>query len=177
MKPSIPARIANILVFVALASVTACGRPFKIETAPGLYELHHQEPRHDFRAMTPEGVVVSVRAIDTDGRGDLEFWTRTFARRMQQLNGYALLADAAVISRDGTSGRELRFGHDESGKPYTYSVRLFVAQSRLFVVELGGPADEVARYRPSLDWMVGTLKVRCDTPVSPVLASRTCNRW
>jgi hypothetical protein len=79
---------------------------------------------------------------------------------MRQLNGYALLGTADVKSRDGTPGRELRFGHDESGKPYLYTVRLFVARGHVFVVEAGGPRAEVERYRPSLDWMMGSLKVR-----------------
>jgi hypothetical protein len=167
------------LVFgaAALLGATGCGRPFKVQTAPGLLELKDQQPGHDFRAMTPEGVVMAVRTIDTDGRGDLDFWTRTVALRMRQMNGYALLGESDVKSRDGTPGHELRFGHDDGGKPYAYTVRLFVAQSRLFIVEAGGPSAEVARYAPSLDWMQSSLKVACDTWVSPVLASKTCNRW
>ncbi len=178
MKQSLTFRalVAALAVF-ALAGAAACGRPFKIETAPGMVELDDPQPGHDFRAMTPEGVVVGVRTVDTAGRGNLEFWTRTIGLRMRQMNGYALLGEADVQSRDGTPGKELRFGHDDNGKPYSYRVRLFVAQSRLFVVEWGGPTEQVERYRPSLDWMQASLKVKCDTWVSPVLASRTCNRW
>ena len=117
MKPSLTFRalVAALAVF-ALAGAAACGRPFKIETAPGMVELDDPQPGHDFRAMTPEGVVVGVRTVDTAGRGNLEFWTRTIGLRMRQMNGYALLGEADVQSRDGTPGKELRFGHDDNGK-------------------------------------------------------------
>ena len=56
-------------------------------------------------------------------------------------------------------------------------MRLYLAQSRLFVVETGGPRDDVRRYQPALDWMQGTVKVRCGGFLAPVLSSHTCNRW
>jgi hypothetical protein len=171
-------RIPSVLaLFVVLALSAGCGRPFRVNTAPGLVELENQEPAYDYRALAPEGVVVAVRAIDLDGRGDLDFWARATILRMRQLNGYALLATEDVKSRDGTPGRELRFGHDESGKTYLYTVRLFVAQGRLFVVEAGGPRSEVERYKGSLGWTMDSVKVRCESWLAPVLASRTCNRW
>ena len=81
--------------------------------------------------------------------------------------------------KDGTVRYRLvvYIGHDENGKPFLYDVRLFIAQDRLFVVETGGARPEVERYRPSTDWMEKTVRVKCSTFVSPVLASRTCNRW
>jgi hypothetical protein len=119
---------------------------------------------------------MAVRVAEDD-RGDLAFWTRAVTLRMRQEGGYALLATADVRSKDGTPGKELTFGHDEGGKPFVYLVRLFTAQSRVFVVETGGPKAEVERYKSSLDWMLASVQVKCDTFVSPVLASKTCNRW
>jgi hypothetical protein len=161
-------------IFFAAAG---CGRPFKVSTAPGLVELDNQEPRYDYRAIAPEGVVMAVSVVDTGDRGDLEFWTRATILRVRQLNGYALLGTSVVTSRDGTRGMELRFGHDENGKAYLYGVRLHVSQGRLFVLETGGPRDEMDRYRASLEWMASSLKVRCPGFLSPVLSSNTCNRW
>jgi hypothetical protein len=173
MKRSIPL----LLSLLSLSLAAGCGRPFRVATAPGLVELDRQEPDYDYRAMTPDGVVMGVRVVETEGRGDVDFWTRATVLRMRQLNGYALLGATDVKSKDGTPGRELSFGHDENGKPYRYTVRLFVAQDRLFVVESGGPREVVQRYQPNLDWMEASVRVRCDSLVSPVLASRTCHRW
>lgn len=163
-------------VVVALALV-GCGRPFDVKTAPGFVELDNQEPQYSYRAVAPEGVVVGVRVVDIGNHGDLPFWERAVTLRMRQINGYALLGSTDVQSKDGTKGRELLFGHDESGKPFVYRVRMFVAQDRLFVAEAGGSKENMDRYKQSVDWQLASLEVQCNTFVSPVLASRTCNRW
>jgi hypothetical protein len=151
------------LALAALALLAAfsvgCGRPFHIATAPGLVELENQEPDYEYRAVAPEGVVMGVRVIDIHERGDLEFWTRATTLRMHQLDGYALLGTSDVRSRDGTTGHELRFGHDQNGKPYLYTLRVFVAHKRLFLVETGGPQREVEHYKAQLDWMQSSLKL------------------
>lgn len=171
-------RFCSILSFcLSSALAAACGRPFHIATPPGFVALDDQEPAYDYRAMTPEGVVVAVRVVPAKDKGDVEFWTRAVTLRMRQNEGYALLQAADVAARDGTRGKELVFGHDEDGKPYLYDVTLFMAQDRLFVMETGGSKTEMARYKASIDWAKESLTVRCDTLVAPVLASRTCNRW
>jgi len=174
-----------MLRFVAAVSLAAtsfaclaCGRPFDVKTAPGFVELENQEPQYGYRSVSPEGVVFGVRVVElNDDQRDLSFWTRAVVLRMRQANGYALLDTGDVESRDHTKGKELRFGHDENGKPFLYTVRLYVAQARLFVVETGGSKEQVERYQASTDWMQKTVRVKCDTFVSPVLASKTCNRW
>lgn len=176
-----PRSFARALVVAALAASPAlgCGRPFKVETPPGLLELPERDGSlYAYRALAPEGVVVGVRVIDLDADGgNLAFWSRAVTLRMREIDGYALLASTDVKSGDGTAGRELQFGHDQGDKPYLYTVRLYLAQSRLFLVESGGPAVEVRRYQAALDWMQTTVKVRCGGFLAPVLASHTCNRW
>jgi hypothetical protein len=168
------------LALSAAAVVTAagCGRPFDVKTAPGFVELENQSPSYDYRATTPEGVVLSIRAVDNaQKKGDLAFWTRAVTLQMRDVSGYAMLDTKDVASKDGTKGKQLTFGHDEDGKPFTYWVTLFLAQDRLFLVEAGGAKEQLARYQPSIEWMENEVAVRCKTFVSPVLASSTCNRW
>lgn len=81
------------------------------------------------------------------------------------------------MARDGTKGKQLRFGHDEDQKPFVYWLTLYLAQDRLVLVESGGAKDAFERNRAGVEWTHASLKVKCDTFVSPVLASRTCNRW
>jgi hypothetical protein len=169
-------RAIAVALLVAL-SLVACGRPFDVKTAPGFVELDDQAPMYAYRAIAPEGVAVAVKVIAVESHGDLAFWERAVTLRMRQVDGYALLSSRDVTSRDGTKGRALSFGHDEAQKPYLYEVRLFVAQDRLFVVEAGGTKEQMGRYKTSVEWMLASLAVECSTFVSPVLASRTCNRW
>jgi hypothetical protein len=163
-------------VGLVLASA-GCGRPFKVKTAPGFVELENQEPQFGYRAVAPEGVVMGVRVVDIADHGDLAFWERAVTLRMRQVDGYALLDTHDTASLDGTKGRELDFGHDENGKPFAYRVRMFVAQDRLFVAEVGGAKENMDRYKSSVDWMFTSLEVQCGGFLAPVFSSRTCNRW
>jgi hypothetical protein len=172
-------RALSLLLVAAFAfAAGACGPPFDVKTAPGFVPLENQSASsYDYRATTPEGVVVAVRVVDDEKRGDLAFWTQALVLQLRDASGYALLDSVDVVSRDGTKGKLLKFGHDEADKPFVYWVSIYPAQGRLFLVEAGGAKDAFERARPSVEWMLKSVRVRCDTIVSPVLASRTCNRW
>lgn len=121
--------------------------------------------------------MIAVRVVDDEERGDLDFWTRALTLQLHDQSGYALVETTDVTSRDGTKGKLLKLGHDEDNKPFDYWVGVYLAQGRLFLVEAGGEHATFERARPNLEWMMKSVRVRCDTIVSPVLASRTCNRW
>jgi len=166
------------LAVVLTGSLFACGRPFKVATAPGFVELDGQAPDgYAYRATSPEGVVVAVRVMEDEDRADLGFWTKSIVLQMRDVSGYALVRTSDVTSRDGTPGKRLELAHDEDGKPFVYWVTVYLAQGKLFVVEAGAPKDLFERSQASVEWTMKSLKVKCDTFVSPVLASRTCNRW
>jgi hypothetical protein len=167
----------TLCAVLLLGIAIGCGRPFDIKTPKGFVELEHQEPNYDYRATTADGVVVAVRAIDTDGKGDLDFWTHAVTLRIRDVGGYALLAVADVASADGTKGKTLRFGHDENGRAYGYAVTLFWTLSRLLTIEAGGTSEQMGRFSATLDWQVKTFRARCKSPLTPALASWTCNRW
>ena len=168
--------LASVVVVLSTLAATACGRPFEVKTAPGFVALENQE-QHAYRATTPEGVVVGVRVVDDEDRGDVGFWTQALVLQLRDVSGYALLDSTEATSADGTKGRLLKFGHDQDGKPYAYWVAVFPAQGRLFVVESGGEKSLFDRARPNVEWMMKSVRVRCGSIVAPVLASRTCNRW
>lgn len=164
------------LLFLLLV---ACGKPFKVETAPGFVQLEKQDDyEYQYRATTPEGVVFAIKTIDvTDDKSDLDFWTKAVTLQLRDVQGYALLDSKETTSLDGTKGKTLRFGHDEDGKPFDYWLTLYVAQNRLFLVEAGGAKANFERFQPSVEWMGKSVKVKCSGFLAPVLSSHTCNRW
>lgn len=180
--PKYAPKVGILAIVATLLTIgTGCGRPFDVKTSNGFVELQNQAPDYDYRATTPDGVVTSIRAIDNDGaaseRGDIGFWERAITLEMRDVQGYALLDAKDVTSADGTRGRQLKFGHDEDGKPYAYWVTIYLAQSRIFLVEAGGKKELVERASPNLAYMAANVKVKCGGFPAPVLASHTCNRW
>ncbi len=169
--------VALLLGALALAGL-GCGRPFRVATAPGFVELEGQAGAgYEYRATSPEGVVIAVKVIEDEERADLAFWTRSMVLQLRDVSGYAHLRTVDVTSLDGTPGKRMEFAHDEDGKPYLYWVTIFAAQGRLFIAEAGAPKALFERNQASIDWTLKSLKVKCSTIVSPVLASRTCNKW
>lgn len=174
-------KIGILAIGGILAFASGCGRPFDVKTANGFVELENQSPDYDYRSTTPDGVVMSIRAIDNTGsagqRGDVAFWERAVTLEMRDVQGYAFFDAKDVTSADGTKGRQLKFGHDEDGKPYEYLVTIYLAQSRIYIIEAGGKKDLVERATPNLQWMAANVHVKCGGFLYPVLASHTCNRW
>ena len=168
--------LAVALAFALALALAGCGRPFDVAAAPGFVPLANQAT-YDWRATTPEGVVVAVRVVEDEKRGDIPFWTEAITLQLRDVSGYALLESTDVVSADGTKGRMMKFGHDEDGKPFVYWVTIYAAQSRLFLVEAGGAKDPFERARPNVEWMLRSVHVRCNGFLAPVLSSHTCNRW
>ena len=117
----------RLTLLLAAWVFAGCGRPFAIQTPPGLVEPRRR-PDFAYRAMTPDEVVLGVRVVDA-GNADVAFWTEAVWLHMKDLTGYALLTSADVSSADGTRGKELRFSHVNHGRDFEYTVRVFVPES------------------------------------------------
>ena len=127
---------------------------FKAKTPPGSVELEDHEARYDYRATTPDGVVLAVRALPNEPRGDESFWSQAIEGRLRHRGGYALLDSRSVKSADGVAGKQLRFGHDEGARPHLYYLTLFVTEDHIFLVEAGGAKDLVERETAKIDAFV-----------------------
>lgn len=142
---------------IAIACVAAlctigCGPSFQLRTPPGFVELDEDHSAYDYRATTADGLVVAVRQIEHDPKGDLTFWLKAIENQMRERGGYALLETKDVRSADGVAGKQLRFGHDdESNEPHLYYLSIFVTDESIFVVEAGGTKELVTRHGAQLD--------------------------
>jgi hypothetical protein len=151
--------LASVLAALLALGATGCGRSYDVAAAPGFVKLENAQEPYAWRAVAPDGVAVAVRVVPLEDRADLAFWTHAVTLRMRDNEGYALVVQRPVRSRDGTAGTELVFGHDESGKPFVYRVRLYLGDKRLYVVEAGGTKEQMERYAASVDWMMATVRL------------------
>src|SRR5512134_1102897 len=53
----------------------ACGPSFQAGTPPGFVELENQT-QYDYRATNADGLVIAVREIDHEPKGEIGFWTK-----------------------------------------------------------------------------------------------------
>ncbi len=153
-------RILLVFAALALALATAgCSKSYTVETAPGFVKMTEDQEPYDWRAVAPEGVAIALRVVKLDESADLPFWTQAVTLRMREMDGYSLLKSTDVRSRDGVAGKEVEFGHDESGKPFLYRVRIFLAGKKLYVLEAGGAKEQMDRYAQSVDWMFASVRL------------------
>jgi hypothetical protein len=143
-------RALGLCLVAALAP--AC-TPFRV-TTPAHFVALPEPGDYDWRGATPDGMVVGVRAIDNDARGDLGFWAQALELKLRGLGGYALLDKKDIEGKGGLRGVRMRFGHDEGAKPHLYDVVLYVTQKRLFLLEAGAAKDVFERYAADVEgWL------------------------
>lgn len=133
-----------LITIAALASLGACGASFQHPTPSGFVELEDQDDQgYDYRAVSADGTVLAVRALDHEPKGEMSFWTEAIANHMRRRAGYALLSTKEVTTRSGLKGKQLRFGHDRGKTPHLYYVTVFVTEDKIFVLEAGGTKEQL----------------------------------
>jgi hypothetical protein len=158
MKP-----INITLAAIALAlSVSACGQHFDVARPDDFLELAPEDSRrygYEMRATTADGVVVGVREIDNPRHGSRDFWVDAIRNRLRRDAGYALTSESDVTGAAGASGHQLRFGHDESSRPYVYWITVFVTHDRVFVVEAGGRREPFEAAQARVEQAIASFRV------------------
>ncbi|MCA9622337.1 MAG: serine/threonine protein kinase [Myxococcales bacterium] len=117
-------------------TTTACTHDFGVQVPKGFAAVHDGD-RYDFRATDAEGVVIGVREKDNDPQGDLAFWSGAIDAKLRAA-GYQAVAQKPTESRDGISGRQLRYRIDRGGRDHAFWVTVFVTQGHVVTVEAGG---------------------------------------
>lgn len=145
-----------MLLLTALVTLFASAgcRPFKPATPPGFVDFSEKYEDHEYRATTADGLVLGIRAFDNEPKGEIGFWLRAIENRMRDTSGYALLETRDVKDIHGNPGKQLRFGHDESGVPHLYYVTVFVNDDHVFLLEAGGTKDLVEKHADQIEWSV-----------------------
>jgi len=159
------ALLSRFLVSCAVLCGTACGPHFQITAPQGFVVLEESVP-YDFRATTPDGLVLAVREFDnTKEHGDLDFWVQAIQNELRLDKGYALLKASDVKTKSGLAGKALHFGLDRENEAHEYLVAIFVtgrakAKSRVYLIEAGGTAAQLKKSRSVIDQAIVDFEAR-----------------
>lgn len=151
-------RAILLAAFGFALGTTGCGPHFTVTTPKDFVVLDESRP-YDFRATTPDGLVLAVREFENDKeRGDAGFWVRAIENELRIDKGYALLKTDEIKTRSGLTGTQLRFGLDRENEAHEYIVTVFVTfrgtiggkRSSVYVLEAGGSAVLVEQHRAQI---------------------------
>ena len=154
---------AVALTLLTLGLLSACGPSIEM-TLPERFVALTDDPavnrgRYQYRATTPDGVVVGVMSLEHRVDGSLAFWSEAITRRIRDQQGYALLSEGDVSAARGEAGHIMRFGRDIDGHTYRYTIALFVTPDRIYVVEAGGRDAAYAELEEGIEGALSTLRL------------------
>lgn len=93
--------------------------------------------RREARAVSPDGVVMRVRAERHRPQADLPFWEEALLERMAAA-GYRKAGDPEPITVDGQAGTLVTFNAPMGVDDYTYMVAIFPHGRKLIIAEAAG---------------------------------------
>ena len=137
----------------------SCGPSFQAATPAGFVELDEQDSGYDYRATTADGLVLAVREIEHDPKGDIDFWVRAIENELRTRGGYALIDNQPIKNAQGMQGRRLRFGHDEGNRPHVYTLSVFVTDDYIYILEAGGSKELADKHAQELEWAVQNFRI------------------
>lgn len=158
MNAPVQKRLSTLFGLLAAALLGGCSHDFTAVTPRGFVELDDQH-RYDYRATSADGLVIGVRELDNDVKGELSFWTRAIENQLRSRGGYALLETRDVKSKDGVAGKQLRFGHDEGATPHLYYLSVFVTPKHIELIEIGGTKELVTQNLAAVELAVASFSV------------------
>ena len=171
--PFASSRCALVLTLAAVAGCLAgCHSSFTSAPPRGFVRLDEQSA-YDFRAASPEGVVLAVRQLPHDPEGSLSFWSGAAENAMRQRGGYALLETRELTIAGGWPAKQLRFGHDEGDRPHLYYLTVVATAGAIYLLEAGGEKPLLERHAAEVDaWIAHFRAERC----APFPFSFACNQ-
>jgi hypothetical protein len=150
----------NWIVRLALASflplaalTTGCGPKLAPPASFGKLD----SGSYDYRAATPQGVVIAARSEKNEPRANIDFWSRAVDVRLRQ-GGYAKSSEGAVATDHGLHGIEMDYTREQEGRAYDYVVALFVKEGRVYVVEAAGDKEDFAPARADVEQAIRSLQ-------------------
>ena len=142
----------RLLLFVSLAAIVTstaagCAGGMSMRTPEGFVRLG-EGGDYDRRFTNSDGIVVGVREMDNDPRGNLRFWTGTVAARLGQR--YEAVGTEPVQTRSGLRGNQLRWRANIGGRSWIYWTTLFVDGDTVYVIEATGDEEVFGTHEPAI---------------------------
>lgn len=161
MRNSLQANLLTAAIAATSTLLGACGPSFQATPPSGFVELDTDRDAYDFRATTAEGVVVAVREIENEAKGEAEFWLTAIRNRMRERGGYSLIEERPVKSADGVAGTQLRFGHDDgNNRPHLYYLSVFITDTTIWLVEAGGTKEQMEKEAAKVEQAVAAFRTQ-----------------
>ncbi len=133
----------HLLWIVVLLAAAGCRI---VDTPKGYVELDDPPEPYAFKAVSPDDCRFTVRVVDNEGDGSLDYWEKAVRNQLMRNKGYEFLSGRDPKTRGGLDGKELLFGTSSKDVDYRYLVGIFpyttwlswLFGKKIYLVEAGG---------------------------------------
>jgi len=113
-----------------------------------------------YRAVSPEGVLYSVRIARNEPEKDLEFWAKALKNHLQK-EGYRILSEEGESFTTGVrEGVLYEWGVPYGNEDHIYLTAIVVSGKTIAITEAGGEHSSYRNYRDALLDSLKSLKIR-----------------
>ncbi len=142
------------LAIAAAALFPGCGTTMNI-TEPAGFAVA-QQSEYYFRAISPEGVLFSVRTEANYPEMDTKFWQDAVKTQLVS-EGYVILKGPEPISASGSEGFYIEWGVPYRNDTYVYLTAVIPVEKLLYIFEAGGPRLLYDEYREGIHESIKSL--------------------
>ncbi len=104
-----------------------------------------------YKAMSGDDVVIGVRKVSNNPKGDLDFWKTILPKKLAYAKGYTFKGQEDLKTGGGSSGTLFTFSSPGSdGKTYIYMLFLLPDGDDLWLIETGGLQKSVESRRQQI---------------------------
>jgi hypothetical protein len=150
-------RKSGITVFLLLlVLITSCSK-INVAKPEGFAEI---KERDYYRAVSPEGVMYSVRVARNEPQMNLDFWAKALKNHLAK-EGYKVLAEDGESFKTGDKeGILYEWGVPYGNEDYIYLTAIVVSGKTIAIAEAGGEHTDYRDYREALIDSLQSLTIR-----------------
>ena len=138
MKPQ------KTLWFLALVLAVTAGAGCRkhIKTPDDFAEMDDPGYDYEYRAISPDEIVLGVQKRPNEPKGDVSFWAKVWKEKYPPIKDYTFVDMEDVTTKGGLKGSLLTFTSEEEDGLYRMMVAIFVIKKNIWILSAGGK-DEI----------------------------------
>jgi hypothetical protein len=143
------------LLALLLVLIGAAGCKKHIKTPADFAEMDNPGYDYEYRAISPDEIVMGVQKRPNEPKGDVEFWAKVWKEKYPPIKDYEFVDKESLRTKGGLQGSLLEFTSEEEDGLYRLLVAIFVVKKDIWIVTAGGNDENVKDQR---DTIVGAFK-------------------
>ncbi len=159
MKPRTLIPLAVAVALILLAAVFTLPRMSAQVIMQAPEGFAEQKAKDEYKAVSPEGVLIRVRTARNYPKQELSFWKEALRAHLLD-EGYHLLNDGEAFSAGTNAGVLYEWGLPYGQKDYIYLTAVIPAGRRIIIAEAAGEHILYRRYRKALHASLKTIARR-----------------